>query len=335
MNIGKLFQEWGVLIAFIAFIIYCLIFQGHVFHNPIVWRNLFSQNADVGIIALGMTLVIIAGGIDLSVGSMFALSAVGGISLMNRLMESGNSPATTVAMGMLAMLGLGALLGAANGLVVTWGRVVPFVATLVGLLVFRSLSLASANGGTVDAKEIALKESLSKVALDGPTLPFITASNGSPVKIYWSVFIFIGVALVLGYVLNQTRFGRHIVAVGSNEKASHYSALPVARIKFWTYTVIGVCVGLAAFIAASRLNSVASANSGQLYELDAIAAVVIGGTALTGGKGRIWGTFVGILFLGMITTVLVAADVSAYWQGVVKGVIILVAVLIQRSKKSA
>lgn len=314
------FERDGVLYAFLVFVLYALVFRGEVFHNPQTWRLLLSQNADIGIIAVGMTLVIIGGGIDLSVGSMLAFIGVVG------LMRMGSQP---VAVGVLWMVGCGALLGLIQGIVITWGRVVPFVATLVGLLVYRSLALAFANGGTLPSQNPRWADLTSQ----GVPLPFVLMPNGKPMIIYWSIFLFIGVALVLGFVLNMTPYGRRLVAVGSNEKAAKYSAVNVGAIRRWSYVILGICVGLAAWVNSSKLNSVPSSNAGQLAELEAIAAVVIGGTALSGGRGRIWGTVVGVLILGMISTMLVAEGVSAYWQGVVKGGIILVAVLISRGKK--
>jgi ribose transport system permease protein len=315
------FERDGVLYAFLLFVIYALIFRGEVFHNPQTWRLLLSQNADIGIIAVGMTLVIIGGGIDLSVGSMLALIGVVGLSRM------GTQP---VAVGVLWMVGCGAALGLIQGVVITWGRVVPFVATLVGLLVYRSLALAMASGATLPSKNPAWAD----LASQGVPLPFVLMPNGKPMIIYWSIFLFIGVALVLGFVLNMTPYGRRLVAVGSNEKAAKYSAVNVGAIRRWSYVILGICVGLAAWVNSSKLSSVPSSTAGQLAELEAIAAVVIGGTALSGGRGRIWGTVVGVMILGMISTMLVAEGVSAYWQGVVKGGIILVAVLISRGKKA-
>lgn len=324
-KLNEFVQEWGVLIAFVLFSVFVFVKFPDVFHNPLTWRNLFSQNVDVGLIALGMTMVIIGGGIDLSVGSMLALTGVLGLSFLNRQMGSG-SESSAVLLSALGMVGIGGVLGAINGVIITKFRVVPFVATLVGLLVFRSLALAYANGGTITSSS---KNEWAKVALTGVTLPVGKAGMLIP----WSVFVLVAVALILGFLLNWTPFGRHLVAVGSNERAAKYSAISVDHVRLWTYTILGLCVGLAAWVASARLNSVTSTTLGQLYELDAIAAVVIGGTALSGGKGRIWGTFIGVLLLGMITTTLVAAGVSGYWQGVVKGGIILVAVLISRGKR--
>ncbi len=325
-KLGAFVQEWGVLVAFVLFSIFALATYPQNFQNPLTWRNLFSQNADIGLIALGMTIVIIGGGIDLSVGSMLAVTGVFGLTFLNRLMGQGGAEGTTVFLCALLMVGLGGVFGAINGVVITKFRIAPFVATLVGLLVYRSLALASINGGTVNSQS---KTDWAKVALDGITVPGGTAG----VLIPWSVFLFVGVALILGFVLNWTPYGRHLIAVGSNEKAAKYSAIPTDRVRIWSYVILGLCVGMAAWVNSARLNSVSSTTVGELYELDAIAAVVIGGTSLTGGKGRIWSTLVGVLFLGMITTTMVFAEVNGYLQGVVKGGIILAAVLIARGKR--
>ncbi len=329
--VRRLLLDWGVVLAFAIFAIF-VIARYPLFRNPLTWRNLFTQNADVGIIALGMTLVIVGAGIDLSVGSMLALAGVGGMLILNGLIGSG-TPELVACMLTVGAIAIGAaVLGAVNGTVIARFRVAPFVATLVGLLVYRSLALAIANGSTVISQS---QTEWSKVALSGlwiPLPPALQRPNLTALLVPWTVFVFIGVALALGFLLNHTPFGRRLTAVGSNAKAAKYAGVSVPAIRWWSYTILGACVGLAAWVASARLNSVTSTTLGQLYELDAIAAVVIGGTPLSGGRGRIFGTFIGVLLLGMITTTLVAEGVSGYWQGVVKGAIILIAVLIARDR---
>ncbi|MBS1711726.1 MAG: ABC transporter permease [Armatimonadetes bacterium] len=315
------FQRDGVLIAFVLFAVFAVFRWGDVFQKPDTWRNLLCSNADVGILAVGMTLVIIGGGIDLSVGSLLALAGVLGIQQM------GSGP---VWVGVLWMVGTAATLGLAQGVVVTWGRVAPFVATLVGLLVFRSSALTLSKGGTVVSQNPALADLTSK----GFPIPGLATFSGKPLMVFWSGVLFVAVALVAGFLLNQTPYGRRLVAVGSNERAAKYSAVNVGAIRVWSFVVMGVCAGLAAWVYASKLNSVPSQNAGNLYELESIAAVVIGGTSLRGGQGRIWGTVVGVLILGMIGNILIAAEVDTYLQGIVKGAIILFAVLIARGKKT-
>jgi len=143
------------------------------------------------------------------------------------------------------------------------------------------------------------------------------------------------VVVVLGQLtLSRTRLGRHLVAVGSNELAARYSGVPVARVKLWSYTIVGFCAALGGIASTVRMNSVSSSQLGLYAELDAIAAVVIGGTSMTGGRGRVWGTLLGVLILVMITNMLSLWQVEVYWQGFVKGVIIVLAVLIQRGRAS-
>lgn len=327
MKISRFLQEWGVLVAFALLLIGAIVTNGAYFGKPEVLLNLLSQNVEVGIIATGMTLVIIAGGIDLSVGSMMALCSCVGLAALVKAGQAGQPGAMTL--GIIFVAGL--VLGAINGLTVTWGRVVPFVATLVGLLVFRSLSQVIADNGTITPG--ATVASIDFLTTKGLQLPFSNAV-GKPLLLNFAVIVMVLVALLAGLVLTVTPFGRHVIAVGSNDRAAHYSAIPVNRVRFFTYVILGACVGIAAGINASRMGSVASATTGGFYELDAIAAVVIGGTSLLGGKGRVWGTFVGVLLLGLISTMLVAAHVSDAWRGVVKGCIILVAVFIQRGRSA-
>jgi ribose transport system permease protein len=212
-------------------------------------------------------------------------------------------------------------------LLITVGRIAPFIATLAGLVCYRSISLVLGDGGEIRSPTAMLGD----FGQSGIPLPGVTNNAGRPLDLPWSVIAFVLVAVLGHYVLTRTRLGRYFVAVGANERAAAYSAIPVARVKTLSYVILGGFVGLAAFLLTARFNSVSTSQMGQLDELDAIAAVVIGGTSMAGGSGRIWGTFVGVLILGVINTLLVGT-VSPYWQGMVKGLIILLAVLIQREQ---
>jgi len=329
-TIGRFFQDWGVLIAFFVLLVVNIIWQPDVFLQPENFRNLFLQNTSVGIIAIGMTLVIIAGGIDLSVGSLMALAGALAVTTLNSSMGKGMGESTAVLLAVGAAVTSGLALGSVNGLLVTYGRIAPFIATLGGLVAYRSLCLAIAEGGEIRSSSQAVYQDV--LGRGGIPLPFINDGAGRPLVVAWSILLFIIVALVFSFVLNKTKFGRYVIATGSNPRAAFYSGISVSKVKFGTYALMGVCAGLAAVAASSRMNSVSTAQLGLYYELDAIAAVVIGGTSLAGGRGRIWGTFVGVLLLGMISNMLVASNVSTYWQGFVKGVIILLAVLIQRGQ---
>ncbi|MBS1707713.1 MAG: ABC transporter permease [Armatimonadetes bacterium] len=332
MKFGPFMQKWGVLAAFLVLLGLNIVMQPQVFLKPDVLRNLFSQNCGVGIIAVGMTLLIVSGGIDLSVGSLMALAGGVGIMVMNKSLEGHAPEMMAVWTGVGASILVSVAGGLVNGLLVTVGRIAPFVATLGGLLAYRSLTQAIADGSEIASKSTGGLESLAGAGLP---LPFIMGSNHKPLMVQWIIFVFLLAVVAATFLLERTPFGRRLVAVGANEKAAVYAAVSVNAVKLGAYAIVGLCVGIASVIGAAKLNSISSSSMGAFYELDAIAAVVIGGTSLSGGRGRVWGTLIGVLLLGMISTMLVTANVSIYWQGVVKGVIILLAVLIQRGQKAA
>lgn len=323
--------SYGALLALIVLFIGSALLQPDVFLKPDNLRNLLNQNAATGIVAIGMTLVIISGGIDLSVGAMLALLGGLGVLMVNKAVGTGpDALMPTILAGLTCLCG-GVVLGAIQGLIVGYGKVAPFVATLVGLMTFRSVILAISNGGEIRSMS---SDYFTRLGQGGISVPGLTDTVGRPLQLNYSIFLFFIIAIVTGVLLNKTRFGRHLVAVGANERAALYSAVNVNIIKLGAYAFLGLCVGVAAWITASRMNSVASASVGLFMELDAIAAVVVGGTSLRGGNGRVWGTVVGVLILGIITNILVVKGVSVYWQGVVKGAIILFAVLLQRQHAS-
>lgn len=326
---GAFMQRYGVLVAFVVLFVVSAALQPDVFLQPENLRNLLNQNAAVGIIAVGMTLVIVTGGIDLSVGSLMAFSAALGVVALNKSISGGGSETTATAIAVGVSIGVGTALGALNGFLVAVGKVAPFVATLVGLVAYRSMCLALAEGSEVRSLSPDVFPSLGR---EGIPLPFVRDAGGNALNLPWGIVMFVVAALVAGFLLNWTRFGRYAIAVGANERAATYSAVSVGRTKFLAYTILGLFTGVAGLNLATRMNSVASSTNGLYYELDAIAAVVIGGTSLRGGSGRIWGTVVGVLLLGVITNILIVKGVSVYWQGVVKGAIILAAVLMQRGR---
>jgi len=326
---GLILQTYGALVALLILFIGNAIWQPDLFLQPENIRNLLNQNAAVGILAVGMTLVIISGGIDLSVGSMMALIAALALLTINKSMTGGGAESSAVGMGVLACIAAGIGLGFVNGLVITLGRIAPFIATLVGLVAFRSVALALAEGGEIRSASSNLFPAIGD---GGIPLPFLEIAPNRPLVLTWNILLFIAIALLASFLLNRTRYGRHAIAVGANERAAIYSGINTNRVKVITYTLMGFCAAVAAIGESARMNAVSSAQLGLYYELDAIAAVVIGGTSMNGGRGRIWGTVVGVLILGIITNMLVVSGVSAYWQGFVKGVIILLAVLIQRGQ---
>lgn len=276
--------------------------------------NILRQVSYTGMIGLGMTFVIISGGIDLSVGSAAAFA--GGIAVLTLNQFGGGVPAIITAI--LVGLAVGTLTGMFNGLVVTKGKIAPFIVTLGTMSIFRSLTLYMANAG----------EFRSASAM----YPLI--GSGSFAGIPIPVWIFFVLAIICHILLNNTRFGRYVCAVGSNERVAIYSAIKVNLIKFVTYAITGFTVGVTSITLSSRLNSISSTNAGIFYELDAIAAVVIGGTSMSGGSGTIHGTVIGAIILGIINNMLNMLGVSPYLQGTVKGLVIILAVLLQYKQKS-
>lgn len=311
-------KEYGPLVAFVF-----LIILGTVINPTFLSRaniiNVLTRSSFIGIIAVGATFVIIAGGIDLSVGSMAAFISGVMIILMNSLIDVFGVGVQTVLAGIAISLLLGFSAGLVNGLVITRGRIEAFIVTLGTMGIFRSLITYLAEGGTL-------------------SLNFGIRGVYRPV--YYSSFLWIpipvwafGVMAILGtIILNKTRFGRYCLAIGSNKDVAYYSAISVDRIRTMTYILQGLCVSLATIIYVPRLGS-ASGSTGLLWELEAIAAVIIGGTALKGGYGRIWGTVVGAIILTMIGNILnLTGAISPYLNGTVQGIIIVVAVLFQRGK---
>ncbi|MEJ5230167.1 MAG: ABC transporter permease [Pseudothermotoga sp.] len=302
------------LIVFI--LIGLMIFSGILspaFLKPRNILNIFWQTSYVGIIAIGITFVMIAGGIDLSVGSMLALLGAVAIQLVNKFGDRTSS----VILSILITYGMAILLGFGIGLLTTKGRIPAFVTTLGGMAIYRSLVLNFANGGVYMTMSQKYTSMGMKFVLGLP-LPML-------------VFI---IYAVLAYILlDKTKFGRHVFAVGANETAAMYSAIKVDMVRTWTYVVSGISVATSAILLSSMMSAVSSSSTGNGFELDAIAAAVIGGTSLSGGKGSVFGTFFGALILGVINNMLVMLNVAVYLQGMVKGLIIIGAVLLQNLKK--
>jgi ribose transport system permease protein len=278
--------------------------------------NVLTRSAFIAIIAVGATFVISAGGLDLSVGSMVAFVA----SLMIMFMNSGvisSLPLMLVAAMLLAIV-IGAACGLANGLITTVGRIEPFIATLGTMGIFRGLTTWLSQGGAITLRSSDL-QSLYHPAYFGQVL-------GVPVPI----IVIVATAALGAFVLYRTRYGRHVIAVGSNEDVARYSGIPVNRVRTWTYIIQGLCVAVAVLLYVPRLGST-SATTGTLWELQAITAVVVGGTALRGGVGRIWGTICGAFILEIVGNImLLSSFVSEYLIGAIQGAIIIIAMLVQR-----
>ena len=306
----------GPFIALVALFIIG-IFVNDAFLSAGNVSNILARSSFIGIVAIGATFVITTGGIDLSVGSMAAFISGCMILLMNALMSTFDSLITIIFLAIIASAAIGALAGMINGLLTTKAKIEAFIVTLGTMGIYRSLVTYMADGGT-----LSLNFTIGDV--------YSEVYYGTLVGLPYPVWVFFAVAII-GYVLlNMTVFGRHCFAVGSNESVAHYSAINVDRVKTATYILQGLCVSIATIIYVPRLGS-ASGQTGILWELEAIAAVIIGGTMLKGGYGRIWGTVVGALILTLIGNILNLTDaVSNYLNGAVQGVIVIVAVYLQR-----
>jgi ribose transport system permease protein len=272
--------------------------------------NVLRQVSINALIAFGMTFVILLGGIDLSVGAVLALSSVAIASMM----AAGVDPVLATLFGVLA----GAALGAVNGIIISRGKVAPFIATLGTMTVFRGLALVASDGRPITGFNSDFFSMLGAGYI----------GNLIPVPVITTMITFVA----LWFILKKTVFGRHVYAVGGNEEASLISGVKVNRVKLWVYTLSGGLSALAGVILTSRLNS-AQPNAGMGYELDAIAAVVLGGTSLSGGRGWIVGTLIGAVLIGVLNNGLNLLSVSSFYQQVIKGSVILLAVLLDRSAK--
>jgi len=297
-------QEYALVGVVVLLLIAGAILEPDAFLTSDNMLNVLRQASVVGVLAIGMTFVIATGGIDLSVGSMVAAAAVAG----GQVADSGSL------VFILGAIGMGVLLGGINAGAIAYGRVVPFIATLAMFTMARGLALWMS-----DKTPISLFD-LEAVRWFG---------NGEIIGIPSAAIVFVAVTALAWVLLNRTRYGRYVVAVGGNREAARIAGVNVRRIVFSVYVLSGICVAIAAILVSGRLSS-ASPIVGNLYELDAIAAVVIGGTALAGGRATIVGTFLGVVTFALIFNLLTLLDLATEIQQVTKGLIILAAVLIQR-----
>lgn len=300
-------SKYGIYIAFVVMCVFFSIFNP-LFLTPGNIINIVRQVSFNAILAMGMTMVIITGGIDLSVGSVLALAAV----ITASFVKTAN-PLLPVPVALLIGLLIGAACGLFNGYVITKGKLAPFIVTMVMMTMARGAAQLFTKGRPVTG----LLESFDFLGAG-----FIL---GIPVPIY----ILALVVIISHFILSCTKTGRYIYAVGGNEQAAAASGIKVRRVKLVVYTFSGVMAALVGIILTARLNS-ASPVLGNGYELDAIAATVIGGASMDGGKGKVIGTLVGALIIGTISNGLDILNVSAYWQQIIKGIIILVAVLLDK-----
>lgn len=267
--------------------------------------NVFTQVSTNAIIAVGMTFVILTGGIDLSVGSTVAISG----ALAASIIKSTNN----IFLAVLAAAIVGIAIGIINGLLISKGKLQAFIVTLATMTIFRGATLVFTSGTPISK----LPEK------------FVEIGNGKLFFIPIPVVITVIVLIISIYILTQTRFGRYLYALGGNEDSARLSGINTTKIKTLVYVISGFASSIAGIIIASRIGS-ASPNAGTSFELDAIAAVVIGGTSLAGGEGKITGTIIGALIIGVLNNGLNLMNVSPFYQSIVKGLVILIAVLLDK-----
>ena len=311
MNNKKLashIQDFGALIALVLLVVVIGVISPE-FRTLSNFLSLLRQSSINGFIAFGMTCVILTGGIDLSVGSVLALST----ALCAGFITNG----VPVGLAMVLALIIGTALGAVSGLLVTKGRLQPFIATLITMTVYRGATMIFMDG-----------KPISNLG-DSFTLKVVGKGNFYHIPI--PAITFVVMFLIFMFFLEKTTFGRRVYATGSNEQSAKLAGINVNRTKLITYAISGCMSALSGLILLSRLSS-AQPTLGSGYELDAIAAVALGGTSMNGGRGRVWGTFVGILIIAVLNNGLNILGVSSYYQDVVKGIVILIAVLSDRNR---
>lgn len=294
-------QDLGALIALVLLIVVIGAISPE-FRTVGNFLSLLRQSSINGLIAFGMTCVILTGGIDLSVGSVLALTTALCAGFI-----SGGMP---VGLAMILALVIGTGFGCISGFLVTKGRLQPFIATLITMTVFRGLTMIYMDG-----------KPISNLG-DSFTLKVVGKGNFYHIPI--PVILFLLIFVIFLFVLQKTTFGRHIYATGSNAKAANLAGVNIDCTKLAAYAISGL-------ILLSRLGS-AQPTLGEGYELDAIAAVALGGTSMNGGRGKIWGTFIGVLIIAVLNNGLNILGVSSYYQDVVKGIVILIAVLSDRRR---
>lgn len=317
VDLGKILLEGR---AFLALIVIIVVFSV-LSPNYLTTNNILTMSSHVAVyalLAIGMLLVILNGGIDLTVGSTLGLSGTIAGFLMAGAKVGGPTLYPKVWVVVVLACGVGAAIGLVNGVLVSRFKVAPFVATLGMLYVVRGIALLMTNGLTYNNLD-------GSAELGNTGYGWLGFNRILNVPI--GVLVMVVVALVASVVLHRSVFGRWLYASGGNERAAELSGVPVRRVKVWVYVASGVCASIAGLILSSELTS-ASPTAGTSYELTAIAAVVIGGAALTGGRGTVRGTLLGAFVIGFLSDGLVIVGVSAYWQTVFTGSVIILAVLL-------
>ena len=313
--------------AFVALIVLVIIFSA-LSDSFLTTTNVITMTKHVAynaILALGMLLVIITGGIDLSIGSIVGLSGiVAGVMLQGcglSIFDATAYPAVWVVV--LVSLAVGGAVGALNGLLVTRFNVAPFIATLGTLYVARGAALLISNGATFP--RLAGDPKLGNTG-------FSFLGVARPLGIPTAIWIMVVAAVLIWVLVTRTPFGRHLYGTGGNERAAQLAGVPVTSVKMRVYIISGLCAAMAGLIIASELTS-AAPQTGTTFELNAIAAVVIGGASLAGGRGTVKGALIGAFVIGFLSDGLVMVGVSTFWQTVIKGLVIVLAVMLDQGQQ--
>ncbi len=309
INVSRIFSEFGIYLVLVVMIIF-LSFMSPTFFTAGNFLNILRQVSINGILAMGMTFILITGGIDLSVGSVLALAGVLGATFAHP------DPAYPIILPLIVGIGAGVLCGCVNGTLVSKTTISPFIVTMGMTSIARGLALLYTNGRPIT----------------GQSSSFSFLGRGVVGPVTFPVILFILICIVSIIILHRSRLGKYIFAVGGNENAAMVSGISVPKIKFFVYVYGGALCGLAGLLLASRTNA-ATPNAGEGYELDAIAAAVIGGTSTSGGKGSVYGTIVGALIMTILSNGMDILNVSSYIQQIVKGVIIIGAVFVDQMNK--
>lgn len=318
-SIGAFLSEYGVFIALLILVVIISAISPE-FRQPGNFLNLLRQASFNGLIAFGMTCVILSGGIDLSVGSTFALSAIVCAEMI------GHGVPVIVAVPVALLVGVA--LGLISGLLVTKGRLQPFIATLITMTAYRGLAMILTDGKPISRLAESSGDSVLFKAMGKGNFIFTFAPD---FKIPIPIIILVVVFGIMYFMLKHTTFGRRLYATGSNAKCAALSGVNIDRVKMSVYAISGFLSAMAGLIMISRVDS-AQPIMGSGYELDAIAAVALGGTSMNGGRGRIAGTIAGVLIIAVLNNGLNILGVTSYYQSVVKAVVILVAVLADRKR---
>lgn len=299
-------QKQGALIALLLLLIFATVrYENFLTYQNVM--NVLKQNSMLGLVAIGMTFVILTRGIDLSVGSFIALGGILAAQLTS---------VNLVVAIIVPILVTGAL-GMVNGLIISKGGLEPFIVTLAMMIGVRGI--------------VYIMTDERSVSVTGSAEPFFNyLGNGLLLGVPVPILLFLIMILITWYILTHTQFGRHVYAVGGNESASQLMGVKVNKIKVSVYVISGVLSGFAGIVLAGRLGGVAQPVAGTMWELDAIAAVVIGGTLLIGGRGGVVGTFIGVMLLGIVLNIInLEGTLDSWWQPVIRGLFLIAIVVIQ------